>query len=242
MKIAELIVLYDKSISELKIIGLVFRLVFNGTDRFLDFFFFICFWCTSGPFFTSVSSVAPHRGQPAAKYHPRWQPTRRWAISCGLGRRRIRTRDCRTTVWRTTIEPLRLPLSHHASNCSRICTSSDRSGQRTKSLGRLPGSSYICITLTMSGPPLSPWQESRCHPPAQIILGVICEAVYWVSVVHATLDIVLDRDRVFTPRPLGGGEGLYDALLERFHEIPKFPSYLVGAAHHNAPGVGLFHI
>ncbi len=41
-----------------------------------------------------------------AKCHPRWQPTRRWATSCGLGRRRIRTQDCRTTVWRTTIEPL----------------------------------------------------------------------------------------------------------------------------------------
>ncbi len=59
--------------------------------------------------FVIFSSVAPHRGQPAAKCHPRWQPTRRLAFSCGLGRRRIRTRDCRTTVWRAAIEPPRLP-------------------------------------------------------------------------------------------------------------------------------------
>ncbi len=72
------------------------------------FFSLYVFWRTSGPFFTIFSSVAPHRGQPAAKCHPRWQPTRRWTISCGLGRHRIRTRDYRTTVWRTTIEPPRL--------------------------------------------------------------------------------------------------------------------------------------
>ncbi len=54
------------------------------------------------------SSVAPHRGYLAAKCHPRWQPTRRLAVSCGLGRRRIRTQDCRTTVWCASIEPPRL--------------------------------------------------------------------------------------------------------------------------------------
>ncbi len=71
----------------------------------LDYPFLYVFWRTSGPFFTIFSSVAPHRSQAAAKCNPRWQPIRRWAISCGLGRRRIRTQDCRTTVWRTTIEP-----------------------------------------------------------------------------------------------------------------------------------------
>jgi hypothetical protein len=65
-------------------------------------------------FFLIFSSVAPHRGQPAAKCHPRWQPTRRLAVSCRLGRHQIRTRDCRTTVWCTTIEPPCLP-NHHAS-------------------------------------------------------------------------------------------------------------------------------
>jgi hypothetical protein len=50
------------------------------------------------------TSVVPHRGHPAAKCHLRWQPIRRLAVSCGLGRHRIRTRDCRTTVWRATIE------------------------------------------------------------------------------------------------------------------------------------------
>ncbi len=59
--------------------------------------------------FVIFSSVAPHRGQPAAKCNPWWQPTRRLAVSCGLGRRRIRTRDCRTTVWHATIEPPCLP-------------------------------------------------------------------------------------------------------------------------------------
>jgi hypothetical protein len=70
---------------------------------------------TSGSFFIIFSSVAPHRGQPSAKCHPRWQPTRGLAVSCGLGRRWIWTLDCRTTVWCATIEPPRLPLSHHAS-------------------------------------------------------------------------------------------------------------------------------
>ncbi len=35
--------------------------------------------------FVIFSSVAPHRGHPTAKCHPRWQPTKRLAISCGLG-------------------------------------------------------------------------------------------------------------------------------------------------------------
>jgi hypothetical protein len=83
---------------------------FYTHDLGMFFFSLYVFWRTSGPFFTIFSSLAPHRGQPAAKCHPRWQPARRWAISCGLGRHRIRTRDCRTTVWRTTIEP---PLLHH---------------------------------------------------------------------------------------------------------------------------------
>jgi hypothetical protein len=39
-----------------------------------------------------------------------WQPTRRLAVSCGLGRCRIRTRDCRTTAWCATIELPRLPI------------------------------------------------------------------------------------------------------------------------------------
>jgi hypothetical protein len=56
-------------------------------------------------FFVIFSSVALHRGQPAAKCHPRWQPSRRLAVCCGLGRRWIRTRDCRTTIWRDTIGP-----------------------------------------------------------------------------------------------------------------------------------------
>ncbi len=79
-------------------------------------FFFICFCLTSGSFFVIFSSLAPHRGQPTANCHPRWQPTRRLAVKCGLGRRRMRTWDCRTTVWHATIEPPCLPLSHQASH------------------------------------------------------------------------------------------------------------------------------
>ncbi len=80
------------------------------------------------------STVAPHRSQPAAKCHPRWQPTKRLTVSCRLGRRRILTRDCRQQSGmlplsyhaflqatrpsyeqpRLPKEPPRLPLSHHA--------------------------------------------------------------------------------------------------------------------------------
>ncbi len=74
-------------------------------SKYKHFFFFICFGWTSLSFLIIFSSVAPHR----AKCYPRWQPTRRLAVSCGLGRHRIRTRDCRTTVRRATTEPPCLP-------------------------------------------------------------------------------------------------------------------------------------
>ncbi len=70
---------------------------------------FLCFLANQRFIFVIFSSVATHRGQPVAKCHPRWQPTRRSPVSCGLGRRWIRTRDCRTTVWQATNEPPRLP-------------------------------------------------------------------------------------------------------------------------------------
>ncbi len=60
-------------------------------------------------FFDIFFSVASHRGQPAAKCHLRWQPTRGLALSCELGRYWIQTRDCRTTVRRATTEPPCLP-------------------------------------------------------------------------------------------------------------------------------------
>jgi hypothetical protein len=65
--------------------------------------------------FVIFSSVAPHRGQPAAKWHLRWQPTRRLAVSCGLGRRRIQTRTAGQ-------QSGTLPLSHHATNLSHHAT------------------------------------------------------------------------------------------------------------------------
>jgi hypothetical protein len=73
-------------------------------------FFYICFMQTSGSFIMIFSSVAPHRGQPAAKCHLRWQPTRWLAVSCGLGRCRIRTR-----AGTAGQQSGALPLSHHAS-------------------------------------------------------------------------------------------------------------------------------
>ncbi len=80
------------------------------------FYFFGFFLWANGSFLIIFSSVAPHKGQPAAKCHPRWQPTRRLAVSCGLGRHQIRTQDCRTTVRPGTIESPCLPKSHHASH------------------------------------------------------------------------------------------------------------------------------
>ncbi len=73
------------------------------------FFFFICFWRTSRSFFLIFSSVVPHRSQHTAKCHPMWQPTRKLAVSCELGRHQIRTRDCRTAARHATTEPPRLP-------------------------------------------------------------------------------------------------------------------------------------
>jgi hypothetical protein len=75
--------------------------------------------------FSQFSPLLPFTevSQPTGKCHPRWQPTRRLAVSCGLGRHQIWARDCRTTVWHATIELPRLPhwattppsLSYHAS-------------------------------------------------------------------------------------------------------------------------------
>jgi hypothetical protein len=86
------------SVSMLTTSPMLVELVFKGL-----FIFSICFWRTSGSFFVIFSSVAPHRGQPAAKCHPTWQRTRRLAVRCGLGRLRIQTRDYRTTVMHITI-------------------------------------------------------------------------------------------------------------------------------------------
>jgi hypothetical protein len=59
-----------------------------GGEKF-SFFFLFMFLVNQRFIFVIFFSVAPHRGQPAAKCHPRWQPTRRMAVSCGLGRRQI---------------------------------------------------------------------------------------------------------------------------------------------------------
>ncbi len=76
-----------------------------------ELFFYLYMFLANQRFIIIIfSSFAPHRGRPTAKCHPWWQPTRRIAVSCGLGRRQIRTRDCRTTVWHATIEPPCLPI------------------------------------------------------------------------------------------------------------------------------------
>jgi hypothetical protein len=115
---------------------------YHGSPVYVSIFFLYMFLANQRFIFVIFSSVAPHRRQPAAKYHPRWQPTRRLSVSCGLGRRQIRTRDCRTTVWHATTEPPPFPnwattlpywattlpwlsphaslLSHHASLCTYL--------------------------------------------------------------------------------------------------------------------------
>jgi hypothetical protein len=87
-----------------------------------NYFFFVCFWRTRSSFLVIFSSVASDRGQPAVKCHPRWPPTRRFAVSCGLKRRRIRTQGCRTTVWHATIDPPHLPIEppHLPIQCLRL--------------------------------------------------------------------------------------------------------------------------
>jgi hypothetical protein len=54
-----------------------FSALLPSSQIIFPFFFFIFFWRTSGSFFVIFSSVTPHRGQPAVKCHPKWQPTRR---------------------------------------------------------------------------------------------------------------------------------------------------------------------
>jgi hypothetical protein len=85
--------------------------------RMFFFFFLFMFLATNGSFLISFSSSAPHRGQPAAKSHPRWQPTRRLAVSCGLG-------DTGFEPGTAGQQSGALPLSHHASN-QHICESKD---------------------------------------------------------------------------------------------------------------------
>jgi hypothetical protein len=55
--------------------------------------------------FIIFSSVALHRGQPSAKSHPRWQPTRKLAVCCGGAGFEPDTAGQQSDV---------LPLSHHA--------------------------------------------------------------------------------------------------------------------------------
>jgi hypothetical protein len=50
------------------------------------FFFFVFFWRTS-VHFHNFSPLLPLTEVSPQKCHPRWQPTRRLAVSCGLGRR-----------------------------------------------------------------------------------------------------------------------------------------------------------
>ncbi len=88
------------------------------------FLFFTCFWRPRGSF-SLFSPLLPLTEFSPTKCHPRGQPTKRLVVRCGLRRRQIRTRDCRTTSlacnhWATTplyqgattppfIEPPRLP-------------------------------------------------------------------------------------------------------------------------------------
>jgi hypothetical protein len=90
----------------------VFITVFIYLFYFNFNFFFICFWRTSGSVFVIFSSVAPHRAQPAAKCHPRWQPTKRLAVNCWLGRRR-----CPLQVKNIAVPRLQLRIYHWTQLC-----------------------------------------------------------------------------------------------------------------------------
>ncbi len=57
------------------------------------FFFLDMFLAPQRFIFHNFLLCCPSQRSARAKCRPRWQPTRRWAISCGLGRRWIRTRD-----------------------------------------------------------------------------------------------------------------------------------------------------
>jgi hypothetical protein len=75
----------------------------------IPFFFFICFWRTSGSFLIIFSSVAPHRGQPAAKCAiPGGNPPEDWQSAVGWG-------DTGFEPGTAGQQSGALPLSHHAS-------------------------------------------------------------------------------------------------------------------------------
>jgi hypothetical protein len=66
-------------------------------------------WQTSSSFLIIFSSVAPHRGQPAAKCHPRWHnPLEDWQSAVGWGDSGFEPRTVGQQLGT-------LPLSDHAS-------------------------------------------------------------------------------------------------------------------------------
>jgi hypothetical protein len=81
-----------------------------------DFFSFICFLENQRSIFHNFFLCCPSQRSARGRVPSQVATHQEMEISCGLGKRRIRTQDCRTTVWRTTIEPPHLPpLSHNAS-------------------------------------------------------------------------------------------------------------------------------
>jgi hypothetical protein len=81
------------------------------------FLFFKCFLANPQFIFLIFPSVAPHRGQPAAKYHPRWQPNlpEGWQSAVGWG-------DARFKLGTAGQQSGALPLSHHASMPANIAS------------------------------------------------------------------------------------------------------------------------
>jgi hypothetical protein len=97
---------YRKLMMELRQVDLVLLSSNYTTDIHiwgLSFFFFICFWQSSGSFFIIFSSVTPHRGQPAGGNPPDdWQSALGWD-------------DAGFEPGTEGQQSGALPLSHHAS-------------------------------------------------------------------------------------------------------------------------------
>ncbi len=80
------------------------------------FFFFVCFWRTSGSFLNFLLCCPSQRSACSQVPSQGGNPPENWQSAVGWGDAGFEPRDCRTTVWCATIELPCLPLSYHASH------------------------------------------------------------------------------------------------------------------------------
>jgi hypothetical protein len=74
------------------------------------FFFFVCFLANQQFIYRNFLLCHPSQRSARSQVTSQVAIQQEIAVSCGLGRRLTRTRDCRTTVWHAIIEPLRFPI------------------------------------------------------------------------------------------------------------------------------------